>query len=257
MKNINTKSRQIGAAKRNFEPISHLFSRDIVIMTPQSAPCNKCGAYPKYPGHGLCKQCYFAKAHAKYIVSRRPKLLIPDLPDEEWMDLGEAPGYQISSYGRVKTLNYYDEPGRHAILKPREARINSYLKIDLDKYNWRPSIHKLVALYFVPNPSGYPIVLHKDDNKQNNHKDNLEWGTHSKNRKDYIAYTNNAGIERKKMPTDKVLAIFHSQETTQAIAIKYSVSPCTVWMIKSGYRWSKITGLKSIDKRQYDKIKKC
>lgn len=45
-------------------------------------------------------------------------------------------------------------------------------------------VHILVAEIYVPNPNNYPIVMHKDDNKENKHYTNLEWGTVSKNTKD-------------------------------------------------------------------------
>lgn len=45
-------------------------------------------------------------------------------------------------------------------------------------------VHILVAKAFLPNPNNYPQVCHKDDNKQNCHVDNLEWGTASKNTQD-------------------------------------------------------------------------
>lgn len=37
------------------------------------------------------------------------------------------------------------------------------------------SIHRLVALHYIPNPYEHPQVNHKDGNKANNHMDNLEW----------------------------------------------------------------------------------
>lgn len=44
--------------------------------------------------------------------------------------------------------------------------------------------HILVAEVYIPNPNNYPYVCHKDDNKENKHMGNLEWGTPSQNTKD-------------------------------------------------------------------------
>jgi hypothetical protein len=37
--------------------------------------------------------------------------------------------------------------------------------------------HRLVAQTFIPNPNDLPKVNHLDENKQNNHINNLEWST--------------------------------------------------------------------------------
>lgn len=36
-------------------------------------------------------------------------------------------------------------------------------------------LHRLVAQAFIPNPNNLPEINHKDENKQNNEVDNLEW----------------------------------------------------------------------------------
>lgn len=43
------------------------------------------------------------------------------------------------------------------------------------------TIHRLVALTYLTNPNNLPEVNHIDGNKLNNHVDNLEWVTRSKN----------------------------------------------------------------------------
>ena len=46
--------------------------------------------------------------------------------------------------------------------------------------------HRLVAQYFIPNPSNLPYVHHKDENKLNNNVDNLQWISAKDNAQEHL-----------------------------------------------------------------------
>ncbi len=102
--------------------------------------------------------------------------------EEEWRDIeGYEHEYQVSNLGRVRSLDRISKQnhklkGRFVtpnITKGGYALVRMYgtqgFKIE--------SIHRLVAKAFIPNPDNLPEVNHKDENKQNNCVDNLEWCT--------------------------------------------------------------------------------
>lgn len=57
---------------------------------------------------------------------------------------------------------------------------SGYLQVGCGPY-FKREVHRLVAEKYIPNPDNKPCVNHKDGNKLNNHKDNLEWVTYEEN----------------------------------------------------------------------------
>ena len=89
---------------------------------------------------------------------------------EIWKTIDDR--YSVSNFGRVKS-NYAN---KERILKPYKNHYG-YLMVDLRHHGTRKiiSVHRLVALAFISNPDNLPEVNHKDENKENNYVDNLEW----------------------------------------------------------------------------------
>ena len=112
---------------------------------------------------------------------------------EIWKDIEGFEGvYQISNYGNIRS-GYTRDNGILSLEKDRckwkilsckasggrtkYKRVNLYL----DGREYKKTIHRLVAETFIPNPNNLPCVNHKDENKENNVVDNLEWCTYKYN----------------------------------------------------------------------------
>lgn len=91
---------------------------------------------------------------------------------EIWKDCkGYEDLYQISNQGRVWSVK------RQKYLKPL-LNTKGYLYVGLQSKNGKRKteyIHRLVAIAFIDNPNNLPQVNHKDEDRQNNCVDNLEW----------------------------------------------------------------------------------
>jgi hypothetical protein len=86
--------------------------------------------------------------------------------------------YEIDIDGNIYSHHLHKE----RLLKPG-LMTSGYKMIFLkkDKKAKMFSIHRLLAIHFIPNPNNLPQVNHKDGNKLNNSIDNLEWCTQSHN----------------------------------------------------------------------------
>lgn len=115
---------------------------------------------------------------------------------EIWKPVPGFEWYEVSNVGNVRSIDreFVNQIGRKCFLKgspikPTIAKGYARVGIRKDAVKKMFSVHRLVALAFIPNPNNYESVNHINGDKLDNRVDNLEWCTLTQNIKH--AYDNN------------------------------------------------------------------
>lgn len=149
-----------------------------------------------------------------------------ELANEEWRDvIGYEGKYQVSCLGRVRSVERLIKTNRFNITKLVKGRImklklrrEGYLEVNLwleGKYKTH-KVHRLVAMAFIANPNNYKEINHKDENKANNHIDNIEWCTSK--------YNVNYGSRNKRCALSKYKAVVQLNIVGEVIARHVSLT---------------------------------
>ena len=122
---------------------------------------------------------------------------------EIWKDIPNYEGlYQASNLGNVRSLDHIRKNGKNnnqkcltkgRILKQAIQKESGYAFVVLSKNGKTKGfrVHRLVAETFIKNPYNFRCVNHKDENKQNNNVNNLEFCSHK--------YNNNYGTKKERL----------------------------------------------------------
>ena len=162
---------------------------------------------------------------------------------EIWTTIKHNNNYEVSNLGKVRNKK------TKRILKPVFDK-DGYLIITLCKEGKQKTekIHRLVAETFIDNPYNLPQVNHKDENKQNNKIDNLEYCT-SKYNTNY-----GTGIERRRKKRSKPVLQFDlnnnfinryesMREAEKQLKIKHIYDCCNGKLKTSGgFIWRYVNG---------------
>lgn len=159
---------------------------------------------------------------------------------EIWKEIKGYNGrYYVSNYGRLKSLY-------KGVKIIRPGNVNGYMSVVLHDNTVRKTrtIHRLVGIYFIPNPDNLPQINHKDFNRSNNHVDNLEWCTNRYNVNHSISAgrmfrgeLNKSRGKLKEYQVREIRLLLEKRVTLSKIASKYNINPRTVGAIKSGKIW--------------------
>jgi len=176
--------------------------------------------------------------------------------NEKWQNI-ETPGptkncdYFISNYGRIKSRHKVNE--NEQLLKGSTIR-GGYKQLNIrlaGQKRFSLYVHKFVAKSFIPNEDEERhFVTHLDENKANNHWQNLKW----MNRKELTEWQIEHGVydaQNKKRGSNTKLTetrvkmvkqwIKNGKTKKKIIAKKFGISTMQLNRIERGENWKYVT----------------
>lgn len=186
------------------------------------------------------------------------------MSEEIWAVCSCDEGYEVSNHGRVRgrerlvngkthSGSEYRRTVKARILTPWTLNKTGYLQVSLSMRK-KYSVHRLVALAFCDGASIDKCVNHKNGNRADNRKENLEWVTWSENCAHAFRelgrvnqYKGKFGKEHPKSRAVVATCIANGNETdfesasdaARAGFVGASISKCCRGLLEShaGYRW--------------------
>ncbi|SHM46639.1 HNH endonuclease [Pseudomonas asturiensis] len=177
-----------------------------------------------------------------------------------WRTVSEFPHYEICEDGRLRSYRRKARSWRNpqSDIRPEPVEVpgsitsKGYVAFILRKEGstkpHRRLAHRLVALAFIPNPSGFSDVAHNDGDPGNNCVLNLRWDTHRANQMDMRKHGTMQDGERciTAKITEAQAAEIRRRSSTEGrgvgrrLAAEFGLSPAQISRIASGTRWASL-----------------
>lgn len=147
---------------------------------------------------------------------------------ENWSIIPEYSKYQASNLGRIRNVKTLQ------VLKPYLTNRGYHtVGFSVNGKKKRLSVHRLVAMAFLPNAGGLPEVNHINGIKTDNRVTNLEWSSGSAN----VTHAYSNGLMKQKLNKEMVLAISEYRKqgkSLREVGKLLGVSHSTIWEIEKG-----------------------
>lgn len=157
---------------------------------------------------------------------------------EIWKNVvGFEEQYEISNLGNLRSKERFVKHWRGGERKYKSnfknIRLNDkgYFRCNLKNEGKRYdfTIHRLVALAFIPNEENKPQINHKNGIKTDNRVENLEWCNQSEN----VTHAVKNRLIKTKLTDEQAKEIFNSQLSNRKLAKIYNVTHGIIWRIKN------------------------
>jgi hypothetical protein len=167
---------------------------------------------------------------------------------EQWKTTTVNADYEVSNLGRVRSNKH----GKVRVLKP----FKSSNKVNSDKYGFYLSVrllnngtekdysvHRLVAMAFIPNPNNLPCVNHKNGLRSDNSVENLEWCDASYNTwHSYHILGNKNGTEKKVYQFSKDGVLIREWESISSASNELGIDSSSISSVCKKNSCRKIAG---------------
>lgn len=157
--------------------------------------------------------------------------------------------YIVSTEGKIFSTKNIGRGKYHQEITQRLNQDGYYVvTVGVNGHRRVRSVHRIIAMAFVPNPNNLPEVDHIDNNRRNNKASNLQWlsGTDNKKKTPFEARSETHKGElngRAKLTAEDVKEIrrlYNNGYTQQEIAKKYNRGWSTIHNIIIGATWKGI-----------------
>lgn len=179
---------------------------------------------------------------------------------EEWRDIPDHEGYQVSSLGRVRGVDRYITRVRNGktssiFVRGRVLSLtinkDGYLRVGFGKRCNKHLVHRLMALAFLKPVPGKDMVCHKDGNRTNNVLPNIYWGDAADNAQDALRHGTHPLADPANNPSAKmtwkdvryIRRAYRVRGVKQRVLAKrYGVTQATISRLINNHSWNKSHG---------------
>lgn len=141
--------------------------------------------------------------------------------------------YKISNEGDVFNVKKGVPVTKSRAFKRSPYNGSDYQRVQINGKQHR--LHRIVCETFHgPAPEGKNIVLHDDEVKDNNNKDNLKWGSLSENSQAFLASRNGVAPRYTEAKIRRVKKLINKGFNNDKVATMTKVGDSTVSLVKLG-----------------------